>query len=636
MITIPSTTKTGFPVRRVGLFHGGGVGSTLVMYHLMKDIIDRSLDVTLNVCCLDKPGDPVWNVKDAHFGVSSALKCQKLLNFDSDKLIVQVLEPHRSLDSEDPLIFRVDYWGWPNPTTPNAPLVKRNFRQIFNRAQRIHYLDFDSEGGELFESAAKDNLKWESNVLYRPLHLQLLDADSDGDTVLADSIIEQYKDSSVFYSLMCQCFAGYNMVDVMYEGEYRNAPESVQNNFHSDVGLNSTRPESVRGLNADVDSELVSIDSDAMPIYLPTDALRHWWVKRPLLSVGDARDLYNNYYSQDSDLETLFWYTMSCNHWWRRRYFYEEIHSAPYVKAIYDSDSILFDKEADRYIYQIRQQPLHKFIPHCRTCWPCQNRAYGFEAWLDSEDTAAWLRTESVFNPPLTPAPTDAIVVYDFSNGGSLPGTNEADVRNLGSIDGIGSIVGDSHFYDSDNEVFLTGGSTGNHGILSQNIRPYVDSDGKMSISIWFETVRTTGTIVADLPNFTDTSNYTGILEMGNGTIYAGFANSLGTQSATVGTIDSDTLVNVILTFDGSTFKSFLNGVQKSQDSFTREHFSQTELQIELGFGNSNLYANFGELEFSDNASNDLLGKIKKFSYYNRALSDDEVSSLYDLESFNY
>lgn len=637
MLTIPSTNKLGLPVKRVTLLHSGGIGSTLVLYHLMKDIIDRNLNVGLNVVTLDNPGDLIWNQKDVHFGLSTAKKCQKLLGFDSEKLIIQSFEPHRSIDSENPQHLRFRYFDIPD--SEEYPLVRKTFRRAFHRAlgDRGSSFEFDSDANGSLEMFLGKNFptmppfKWSSNVNIRSLSEQIAAADSDGDSELAQSLIDSYPQQ--FFRLLCQIAGGYGLSDVIYQGNYRNPPVAVQNNFKYGFGLDYARPESTRGLTANLDSEIIEIDSE-LHKHIPTQTIRHWYEKRPLISKGDARDLYNNYYSQDSDLETLFWHTMSCTTWWRREYRENEIYEDSELPLEWDSNSLIWDASNNQYIYQTRQEPLHKFLPHCRKCWQCQNRGYGFEDWLDSDDDAAWLRIENINNPPPVLAPTDAIVVYDLQDGGSMAAVTGSDIKNVGTIDGNGTLLG-TYVYDSDAEnIFFA--NAGNDGILSQNIRPYVDSDGTMSVSIWFKTKRTTGTILADIPTINDTVNYVGILEMSEGTLQAGFADKNGAQTiSNAGTIDSDVLTNITITYNGDVYTVYKDGVQTAQQSgITRTLFDNNSLQLEVGFGNNNIAHYHSPIPQGTPGSNDFYGFFHRFSYFNRALGPAEVASLYQSEKF--
>ena len=634
MITIPSTNQLGAPISRVTLLHSGGVGSTLVLYYLMKDITDRNLNVGLNVVTLDKPGDKVWNQKDVHFAASTAKKCQDIIGFDSDKLIIQGFYPHRSIDSDNPEHLSFRYF---ETADSDSDLVKKRFRVVHHRIRRLKVREYDSEiNSDLDWLAGFDDFRWSDNISEYTLIRQIVAADSDGDSELARTLVNSYPKK--FFKLLCQVAGGYGLSDIIYQGNYRNPPVDVQNNFKYGFGVDFTRPESARGLNANLDSEISDIDSERH-YHLPSLSIRPWYEKRPLISKGDARDLYNNYYSQDSDLETLFWYTMSCATWWRREYRENEIYEDSELPLEWDSDSLLWDNENNQYIYQTRQLPLHKFLPHCRKCWQCQNRGYGFEAWLDSEDDAAWLRIENANNPPETRSPNDAIVTYDFRNNGSATTetANSAYINNVGTLDGLADLVG-VYFYDSDaEELVVNNTNVGNGGVRSQNIRYNLDSDGKMSMSLWVTLSRTTGTLVSDVPSAADNSNYTGILEILEGQVLAGFANQSGIQTiSNAGTVDSDTLNNIILTYDGDVMTVFVNGVQTAQQSgITRTLYNNNQHYVQVGFGNNNInyYHDIGMTFLADPGANDMNGAVKRFTMFNYAITAAEAIALYNSES---
>lgn len=641
MITLPHTNYRNVPVRRIGLLHSGGVGSTLLLYYIMKDIVDRNLDMTLNVVCVDTH----HRFNDKYYAASTAKKAQKLTGFDSDRLIVQSINVEQSVGkytsaTKPPKFIEYEYFGIPGiGNDSDAPQVRGAMRVGYSldlRSRVIEGFTKDSEyDSSVFENTLlnQPNWDWKNNVMKSELFNQMLDADSDNDTDRLISLRDRYTTESQMQSAIIEISQLTSGVNLWFNGQHRDPLESVQNTYQHGAEFRSLsynfRGYDVQGL----DSEFVNLDSESAFRDPITGGLFHFWLKRPLMGKGDHRDLYNLYYSQDSDLEELFWYTRSCETRFSQTYVENEIYKDSDLFKMWDSESAIYLEGKGKYINQLHEIPLYKTIPHCRKCWKCQTRAHGFREWVPADDTLAWLRSENAFNPPANKLDImPALVIYDMQAGASFPGPTATDIQNVGYIDGLAGLVGTT---SHNNELGYLTLSAANSGIYSQNIRPYMDDAGTMTASIWIKVNRTTGTVLGDSTLLAAVNDFTSIIELQDGVIKCGFSNSeVKHEIPNAGLIDSDILTNIVVTFDSDgVFTSYVNGLQTGQITGVSRTLDPSNHRLEVGFGNGNLYHHFDPISTSNN-SNDLQGEIHRFVFMNRALSSEEVADLYTHEDF--
>lgn len=628
MIQIPDYNENGLPIKRVWLHHSGGVGSTMVLYQLMKDIIDRGLDVTLNVATLHRPLPGVF--KDRYFALSTAKKCQDLLGFDSEKLIIQDIDFADAVNNP----LQIAYFDHKTNTKKYSNLSIVTDSDGFGDEPIIYYRIREvNDTPEQSSVTVPRATEIRSRLNYNPLQnifwfpsIELYNlADSDGER---QEIFDNYIETSGIRTInRLAVTEGY--ADIWYSGNYRNPPEEIQNAYVYEQGV--TGYELTHGYDASVDSD----DQVTDPLHFVDSegGIHNWWQKDPLMGIGDARDLYTLFYSLDSDRESLFWHTRSCSNQLAKNFNYDELLTDSDLYSIWDSETVLYNAFEEKFWYQLTNKPLHRYLPHCSKCWKCQTRGYGFEDWIQTDND--WLRTESSLNPPATPSPKDALIQYDLRRGGSLPGVNPSDILNLGTIGGIGQLVSEP-VYDSENYYLLTNGT--NQGIISQSIRQYLDSEGTVSYSYWFKTNGIDGTILADLNQFTSSDAYCGLMEIYDGNqLRVGFVGPNQTGDYVTVEVLPNAITNITVTYNGVTgdLKVYKNGVLAASDTgmFRSIPAHGSTLFMEVGFGNHNLNYNFTGVSYGS-YQNDLIGEIHRFALYPRELSPTEVAGLYQAEKF--
>lgn len=642
MITIPHTNHRDVPVRRVALFHSGGIGSTLVMYYLMKDIVDRDLNVSLNVITLDKKS----KFKDKQFAASTAKKCQELTGFDSDKLIVQYVNLERSVGANPGLgneFLKLKFFWIPFTADSEYPLLKAKCRSAFSLDDGARIFLMDSENAPtdpaIFDSEMtnKPNWNWSHNVLRTQLFEQMITANDAGDSDLLAAIASQYLD--VQFNTISEIIRYWRGAEIIYTGCHNTPPASVDSDFYANPYRffyeqdDASIFQEVFGFDMDTDSDTVIIDEDVDQIDFSTGGVFHYWQKNPLMSKGDARDLYTQFYSQDSDLEELFWYTRSCDYEFLPYYSEGELDKDSDLLQQWDSESFLYMSGQDRFIYQYIERPLHRFLPHCRKCYKCQVRGYGFQEWLPLDDDNAWRKTENAFNPPAQPPVQipDPLVVYSMGLNESFPGPTASDCRNLGTIDGIATVLGGATYNTS---TLALDNSGANSGILSQNLRPYANDNGAFSASIWFRPSRITGTVLGESTTLASTADFRSIIELQDGRVICGFVDAGFDSELEAGTVYEDVITNIVMIFDSEgTLTTYQDGVQTGQASGFVRTLDSNNLRLEVGFGNGNLYYYFEPISSSE-GSNDFIGEIKRFSYMNEVLTPAQVARLYEAEGF--
>ena len=117
--------------------------------------------------------------------------------------------------------------------------------------------------------------------------------------------------------------------------------------------------------------------------------------------------------------------------------------------------------------------------------------------------------------------------------------------------------------------------------------------------------------------------DYAGKLRLGvntNGTINAGQGNSTNSESgfSSTGTINDGNWHNLVVTFDGTTTKLYIDNTLDGTD--TPANFSDVSGNATIGAGN---------IPSQPNSFKSYLGKIDQVRFFNKALSSSEVTTLY-------
>lgn len=223
---------------------------------------------------------------------------------------------------------------------------------------------------------------------------------------------------------------------------------------------------------------------------------------------------------------------------------------------------------------------------------------------------------------------SDGLSVYlDAANARSYSGSG---ITVNGLVGGIGgTLVNGIGFSSQNNGSFFYDGSDDYFRLPANFFNP--DSGSPFTVSIWFKT-GTSGMIFGqengETPG-TGSGWVPAIYVDTNGKIRTScfWGGSTTNQSISSASVNDNLWHQILVTFESTSHKSYLNGILFDTISKTQSSYSATYYYY-LGSGRNASWPNAGNMTLSGNISN--------FMFYNRALSAQEILQNYNATKRRY
>ena len=223
---------------------------------------------------------------------------------------------------------------------------------------------------------------------------------------------------------------------------------------------------------------------------------------------------------------------------------------------------------------------------------------------------------------------SDGLSVYlDAANTRSYSGSG---ITVNGLVGGIGgTLVNGIGFSSQDNGSFFYDGSDDYFRLPTNFFNP--DSGTPFTVSVWFKTA-TTGVIFGqqNTVNPGTISGYAPAIYVDtNGKLRTScfWGGSTTNQSVSSASVNDNKWHQIIVTFESSSHKSYLDGILFDTITKNQVSYSATYYYF-IGSGTNAAWPNAGNMTLSGNISN--------FMFYNRALSATEVLQNYNATKGRY